>query len=230
MKAVLTDDQAPVYGSTEDQSITIAMIHRGEVMELGKVIRKGEKFFEKKLISGNLWIPKLNLSSSDKVWVEIFLPGGQIGYIPGSTTIFAIRKAALYSKTAEFRETPSKDGKIIKTLKNKALLTVMAIEKTDEGPWFKVTDENGVTGYLASTAKLREIPEYNKASAKKNIITGLIFLVIGAGLTFLYSRNQSGATIMLYIGYAVIFFGILQGGQGVMELIKSNKDKNSPKK
>ena len=43
MKAILTDEQALVYNSFEDQTISIATIHKGEVMDLGKVIRKKKK-------------------------------------------------------------------------------------------------------------------------------------------------------------------------------------------
>jgi hypothetical protein len=230
MKAVLTEEKATVYGSTDEHSISIATIHKGELLELGKVVRKGGKLFEKKPLRGGLWYPKLNLFYTEKVWVEITLPGDQKGYIEGNTSIFAVKKAALYSKTADLLETANKNGFVIKTLKDGAILTVIGIDKTEEGSWFKVTDENGVTGYLLSTAKLKEIPMYNRDSAKKNMITGLAFLILGGGVAiFNIQSSQSDNTIMLYIAYAIIFFGILQGGQGLAEFVRARRSKDPSK-
>ena len=163
MKAVLTEEKATVYGSTDEHSISIATIHKGELLELGKVVRKGGKLFEKKPLRGGLWYPKLNLFYTEKVWVEITLPGDQKGYIEGNTSIFAVKKAALYSKTADLLETANKNGFVIKTLKDGAILTVIGIDKTEEGSWFKVTDENGVTGYAHTRCNARGLKRHQLA-------------------------------------------------------------------
>lgn len=199
MKTILTDEATLVYSSTEDQSISIATIHKGETMELGKVIRK-----------------------KGKVWVEITLPGGQKGYIGGETKIFTIRKAQVPTNSAELVETPEKTANVIKTLTRGTILTISGVEKSDAGTWFKATDETGVSGYITSDIKLKVVPEYTRSGAMRNIITGLVFIVIGVALTVMNSQPGQGNG-MIYISYAVVFFGLLQGGQGAFELFKMRK-------
>ncbi len=134
MKAILTDGDALVYSSIEDQSISIATVHKGEVMELGKVIRK-----------------------KGKAWVEITLPGDQKGYITGETKIFAVRKGQISTKTADLVERPEKSAAVIKTIQHSAILTITGVEKTEEGSWFKAEDETGVNGYISTGAKLKVV-------------------------------------------------------------------------
>ena len=206
MKAVLTDEQVLVYSSTENQSISIATIHKGEVMDLGKVIRK-----------------------KGKVWVEIALLGNQKGYISGETKIFSIRKGQVITNSADLVETPVKSAVVIKTLQRGAILTISGVEKTEEGSWFKAMDNSGVNGYIATSVKLKMVPEYSRSSAIKNMITGLVFIVIGVGLTVLNLQSQQ-ANGMIYLSYAVIFFGLLQGGQGLIEFLKAQKATTQLKK
>jgi hypothetical protein len=206
MKAVLTDEQVLVYSSTENQSISIATIHKGEVMDLGKVIRK-----------------------KGKVWVEIALLGNQKGYISGETKIFSIRKGQVTTNSADLVETPVKSAAVIKTLQRGAILTISGVEKTEEGSWFKAMDDSGVNGYIATSVKLKMVPEYSRSSAIKNMITGLVFILIGVGLTVLNLQSQQ-ANGMIYLSYAVIFFGLLQGGQGLIEFLKAQKAPTQQKK
>jgi uncharacterized protein YgiM (DUF1202 family) len=174
-------------------------------MELGKVIRK-----------------------KGKVWVEIALPGGQKGYISGETKIFSVRKATLISKTADMLESAEKSAAVIKTLLKGAQVTVTAVEKKEDGTWFKSTDDTGTTGYISSAAKLRVVPEYTRPAAIKSILTGLLFIIIGVVLTIMNAKVQQGNG-MIYISYAVVFFGLLQAGQGAVEYYKAGKstDTNS---
>lgn len=206
MKAILTDEQALVYNSFEDQTISIATIHKGEVMDLGKVIRKKKK-----------------------VWVEIALPGEQKGHIAGDTKIFAVRKAQLTSNTANLVDTPSKLAANVKTFTRGTILTISGVEKNDEGSWFKATDEAGVSGYVISDAKMKVVPESSRSGANRNMITGLIFIIVGIALAVMNGQSQQ-ASGMVYIAYAVIFFGLLQGGQGVVEYLRVRKNTNPAKK
>lgn len=205
MKAILTDEDALVYGSTEDDSISIATVHKGDEVDLGKVIRK-----------------------KGKVWVEIALPGNQNGYIPGDTKIFAIRKGQVSNKTADLVDSPSPTATVLKTLKKGDIVTVNGIEKNDEGSWFKALDDSGANGFISTSAKLKVVPEYTRSGATKNMITGLVFVVIGVGLAIMNFKSAS-ASLAIYIAYAVVFFGLLQGGQGVFEYIKANKKQNEQK-
>jgi len=206
MKAILTDETALVYNSIEDQTISIATIHKGEEMDLGKVIRK-----------------------KGKVWVEIVLPGDQKGYIVGETKIFAVRKGQISAKTADLVEKPEKSAAVIKTIQHSAILTITGVEKTEEGSWFKAEDETGVTGYISTNAKLKVVPEYTRSGATRNMLTGLVFIIVGVGLAIMNSQSTVNNG-MIYVAYAVIFFGLLQGGQGIVEFFKFKKSAETAKK
>jgi len=73
------------------------------------------------------------------------------------------------------------------------------------------------------------VPELTRSGAIRNLVTGGIFAAIGIVLTLMNSdpTQQNG---MSYISIAVIFFGLLQMGQGVFELYKLNKQKASSTK
>jgi hypothetical protein len=207
MKAILIDEQAPVYASTDDDSISIATIHQGTEMELGKVTQKKKK-----------------------TWVEITLTGDQKGYISGDTKIFAIRKASVSSASIEMVDAPSPTANLIKTLVKGSVITVFGVEKVEDGNWFKMRDEANVEGFVPTSSKLKVIPEMSRSSATRNIVTGFIFAGIGVFLT-ISNYNNAAAQSMVLISYAVIFFGLLQLGQGVFEYVRvmRSKDKNGKK-
>lgn len=206
MKAILTDESVPVYSSMEENNISIATLHKGDAMELGKVTKKKKK-----------------------TWVEIALPGDQKGYIAGDTKIFTVRKAQLASNSVDVMDALSRAANLVKIYTKGSIFTVTSIEKTDDGNWFKVQDESGLVGYIpTSTAKLKVVPEFTRSGATRNIITGLIFAVIGVVLTLMNTNAQQGGS-MIYISYAVIFFGLLQIGQGAVEYYKATRSKDKPK-
>jgi hypothetical protein len=206
MKAMLTDETTLVYNTIEEQAISIATIHKGEVMNLGKVIRK-----------------------KGKVWVEITLPGEQKGYIGGDTKIFAIRKAQVSSNTVDLLETPSKTATVVKTEKRGTVMELNGVEKNEEGSWFKVVDDAGMVGFISSDTKLRQVPEMTRSSAIRNMLYGFLFIVLGVVFTVMNQKAQASGG-MVYVSIAVIFFGLLQGGQGVIEFLKVRKNSDSAKK
>jgi hypothetical protein len=57
----------------------------------------------------------------------------------------------------------------------------------------------------------------------------LIFIIVGRALAVMNGQSQQ-ASGMVYIAYAVIFFGLLQGGQGVVEYLRVRKNTNPAKK
>ena len=202
MKAILMDDETPVYASIEDNTISIATIHKGEEMELGKVIQKKRKS-----------------------WVEVSLGAEQKGYITGDTKIFAIRKVTVMNPSIDVKESPSDDAPVVKTLLKGSTMTVCGVEKLESGSdWFKVRDDAEMTGFVPTSAKLRVVPESSQSNAVRNLVTGLIFAAIG--VFFVVSNNSSSSgSNMVWISYAVIFFGLLQLGQGAFEYYQLYKSK-----
>ncbi len=205
MKAILIDEEVHIYSSTDGQSISIATMHKGDEMELGKVSQKNRK-----------------------TWVEISLPGDQKGYIAGDTKIFQIRKTTVANAAVDLKKAPEENAETIKTLLKGTSLTVFGVEGTDEsGKWFRVRDESNIEGYIPTPTKLRVLPEVSSSSAIRNIVTGFIFAGIGGFLAF---SDANAGSNMQWISYAVIFFGLLQLGQGVAEYIRVKREKGKEKK
>mgnify|MGYP000890849881 CR=1 FL=1 len=202
MKAILMDEETPVYASIEDNTISIATIHKGEEIELGKVIQKKRKS-----------------------WVEVNLGGERMGYITGDTKIFAIRKATVMNPSVDVKEAAADDAPVIKTLTKGSVLTVCGVEKPEGGTdWFKVRDEAEVEGFVPTSTKLRVVPELSQSNAIRNLVTGLIFAAIGVFFAVSNNSSSSGSS-MIWISYAVIFFGLLQFGQGAYEYMQIVKKK-----
>jgi hypothetical protein len=206
MRAVITDEETLVYGSMEDQTISIATLHKGDVLDLGKVIKKGKV-----------------------VWVEATLPGDVKGYISGETKIFAIKKGQVSNKSLDLLETPSKTATVVKTFIKGTILEFNGVEKNEEGTWFSVTDDTGVKGYVTADAKLRQVQEPSKSGAMRDIVYGLVFILLGVIFTVMNQKSTPNSG-MVYISMAVIFFGLLQGGQGVLQYIRWKKTDQSAKK
>jgi hypothetical protein len=207
MKAILTDEEVKVYASMEDTTLSIATFHKGDEVDLGKVTRK-----------------------KNETWVEVALPNDQKGYIAGETKIFTIKRAQLTSKSVDLHEAPDETSPELKTYVKGDIMTVKGVEALEAGNWFKIVEEPDLVGYIAAAeAKLRVVPELTRSGAIRNLVTGGIFAAIGIVLTLMNSdpTQQNG---MSYISIAVIFFGLLQMGQGVFELYKLNKQKASSTK
>lgn len=198
MKAILTDETVQVHQEMDENSPVLSTLHMGDEMDLGKVNRK-----------------------KTATWVEIILLGNQKGYISGETKIFAIKKGQITVKSADLVDAPLKTATVIKTYAKGTILTIRGVEKNEEGTWFKAVDENGTSGFISSEAKIRVVPEYTRSGAVTNIIAGVIFAAIG--IFMVVSGKDSTQTVMGLIAYAVIFFGILQGGQGVFEYLRYRK-------
>lgn len=202
MKAVITDEEVRVFSSMEENNLSIATLHKGDVVELGKVTRK-----------------------KDKTWVEANLPGDQKGYIAGETKIFTIKKAQLISNSVDLHEAPDETSPVLKTYTKGAILTVSGVETLEAGNWFKIEEEPDIVGYIPTKpSKLRVVVEPSRSSAIRNFITGVVFAGIGLVLTLMNS-NASQQNSMIYVSYAVIFFGLLQMGQGVFEYVKVMRKK-----
>jgi uncharacterized protein YgiM (DUF1202 family) len=164
----------------------------------------------------------------DKTWVEVTMAGEQKGYITGDTKIFAFKKAQLMSNSVDVHETADENSPVIKTLTKGTIVTVSGVENLETGNWFKIQDDAEMVGYIPTQgSKLRVVPELSRSSAIRNMATGAIFTVIGIVLTLMNSSSANQNT-MIYISYAVIFFGLLQLGQGAVEMYKVTRAKNKP--
>lgn len=195
MRASLGDESTPVYQEPADESISITTLRKGEEFEIGKVIRQKKS-----------------------TWVTVTLENGFKGYITGDTQIFAVQKVEAIGNDLEVHESPNADSPVLTVIPKKTQFVVRGAEKVDEDTWYRVTDADGVVGFIKAGARLRVRPEVTMESARKMMITGGIFTVIGALLYFfLPSSAESGGGDFSFITLAVILLGLFQVVQGYLQ-------------
>ena len=194
MRAVLTDETAPIYATLQDQSVSIATLHRDEEFELGEVKR-----------------------NKRKIWVTVTLDSGVKGFISGESHIYALKKVQLLDATAELRAEPSKESALVKTLQKGDIFTTLKVEKTDEGGWVRVRDEADSEGYIFGKTKIRVLQEMKRSDARRTLILGGVMSVLGIlfGIFSYVGAQQSVLAYYLAIGFIV--FGVLQLVQGFIQ-------------
>ena len=194
MRAILTDESTPVYATIEDQSVSIASLHRDDEFELGRVTRKKRA-----------------------VWVEVTLDSGVKGYISGDAHIFALKKVQLLDSEAAMRAEPSGESALIKTMHKGDVFLTLKVEKTDQGGWVRVRDAVDAEGYIAGNTKIRILQQVKKSDAQRTLLLGGLMLVIGIGFgIFSYLAKQQD-TIAYYLALGFIVFGVLQLSQGFIQ-------------
>jgi hypothetical protein len=203
MRGILVDETAKLYSEPNNQNLTLATLRKGDEFELGKVIRK-----------------------KGEVWVEVTLPGGQIGYIVGATHIFEIKQVQLLNNQIDLREAPDETSRLIKTYPKNTVLTAIGVENVGAKGWVKVTDKSGNLGYVRGDAKIRVYQVPTKSGGKKLMITGGVFSVFAIAI-FVYSslQPQTGSN-MSVLTVAVLAFGLMQVIQGFMQYRNAKKLEN----
>jgi hypothetical protein len=205
MKAILTDETTRIFSEPKGDSLSIASVHQGEEMDLGKVIRKKKE-----------------------AWVEITLSNGVVGYIAGSTKIFVIKKVQLLSNTADVYESPSHDAKVVKTFLKKDIFDAVGVEKVDNLDWVKVTDPSGLTGFMRQNVKIKIYNVPSKPAGKKLMITGGIFAGLGIIIfvSSLVQANPLGDSSLLIVGLVVLGgFQFVQGLMQYRQAVKAEEEK-----
>lgn len=201
MRASLGDESTPVWQEPAAESISVTTLHKGDEFEIGKVIRKKKE-----------------------AWVTVTLDSGFTGYISGDTHIFAIQKVEAIGNDLELHEAPSDESPVLKVIPKKTLFTVRGVEKDGEDGWYLVEDQEGVAGYIRTGAKLRARTEVTHQSARKMMITGAVFAVIGVALYFFFpSGTEANGGDMSFITLAIILLGLFQVLQGFLQSRQAKK-------
>ncbi len=201
MRASLGDESAKVWQQPEAESISMTSIRKGDEFEIGKVIRKKKN-----------------------TWVTVTLDNGVTGYISGDTHIFSIQQVEAIGNDLEVHETASDESPVLTVIPRKTLFLVRGAEKVDEDTWYRVEDSAGVQGYIQAGPRLRARPQVTLQSARKMMITGGVFTVIGLLLYFVFPSPEGAADNgMSFITLAVILLGLFQIFQGFMQYRQVNK-------
>ena len=201
MRASIGDDSTPVYQEPVSGAISVTSLRKGDEIEIGKVIRK-----------------------KGETWVTITMDNGFSGYIAGDTRIFSIQQVESIGNDLEMHESPDPSSPVLSVIPKKTVFTVRGSDKYEEDVWYRVTDSEGVEGFVKAGVKLRVRPEVSEAGARKMMITGGIFAAIGLILYFLVpSGAEGGRGDFSFITLALILLGFFQVFQGFTQYRQAKK-------
>lgn len=197
MKARILDSQVKVYSSTDEHAVSIATLEKGMEVEFGGVKR-----------------------NAGKIWVTIVLSTGQLAYLPGDARVFAIREGALMQDKVDMHSEPSAGSLVIQQLPINTRLDILEVVHEGEARWVRVRDKNGKEGFIDGETRIRVIQQKTKAMGRKNIITGLMWLVAGGIISFSGAPAVSGAGFTL-LGYGALLFGAGMLVYGIFQFVKA---------
>jgi len=197
MKARILDPQVKVYSSLDSNAVSIATLNEGSEVEVGPQKRQ----------SGKLWYP-------------ISLSTGQLAYIPGETRLSRIRMAAVMQNNVELRSEPSASSPVKQTLVRNTRLYVLEVVNRENQDWARVRDMNGVEGYVSGTTSMRLVQEKTKALGRKNMLTGVMWLIAGIIVIFSGGSPASAGSFSL-LGYGAILFGAVMLVSGFVQVLKA---------
>ena len=198
MRARILDSQVKLYSTPEPNALSLATLQEGTEIEFGGVKQR-----------------------NGKQWVEITLPTGQKGYIPGETRIFHLRMATLLQNNVPVYHQATEHSLVRTTLKRNAKVYLVDVTRVEGVDWVKVREPSGIEGFIPGKTRLRVIPEKTKALARKNMISGALWCIGGIIVTAAtYSASSSGGSYI--IAWGAILFGALQFIQGVYQYFTAN--------
>jgi hypothetical protein len=196
MKARILDPQVKVYSSTDAYAVSIATLPEGSEVEFGGAKRK-----------------------AGKVWVPITLSTGQQAFIPGDTRIFIIREGMLLQNNVELRAEPSRGSLIKSQLARNTKVYILQVVKGDGQDWVRVRDTtNGSEGYIPGETRIRVLQQKTKASGRKSMTSGVMWLIAGLVITFSNSAQTSGSSFSL-LGYGALLFGAVMLISGIFQYV-----------
>ena len=195
MKARIIDPQVKVYSSFDANAVSIATLNEGSEVEFGAPKRK----------AGKLWLP-------------ITLSTGQQAYISGETRLFPIRLASLMQNNVDMRSEPSSGSTVKQQLPRGTRVYVIEVIKKENEDWVRVRDMNGAEGYISGNTGIRVVQDRTKAMGRKNMLTGVMWLIAGVVVTFSGGSPASGGSFIL-LGYGALLFGGVMLVAGLVQLL-----------
>ncbi len=195
MKATTIDDQVKVYSSTDANSVSIATLPAGSEIEFGGTKKKG-----------------------GKVWVPITLSTGQQAFIPGNTRIQIIREGSLLQNDVELHSEPSSGSLIKAKLARNMKVYILQVVKGDGQEWVRVRDETRNEGYISGATRIRVVQQKTKASGRKSMVSGVMWLIAGLVIVFSNSAQTVGSSYNL-LGFGALIFGAIMLITGIVQYV-----------
>jgi hypothetical protein len=195
MRARILDPQVKLYSSPDANALSLATLTEGTEIEFGGVKKKG-----------------------GRQWVEVIMPTGQRGYIPGETRIFHYRLATLLQKDVPVYTQPALNSLVRAQLMKNSKFYLTEVVRVDGVDWVRVRDMQNAEGYIPGQTRIRVLPEKTKALGRKNMISGALWCIGGIIVTVatLNAASNGGTYI---IAWGAILFGAVQFIQGLYQLL-----------
>jgi hypothetical protein len=184
MKARIIDPQVKVYSTMNENEVSIATLSQGMEVEFSAPKRK-----------------------AGKIWVPVKLATGQQAYIPGDARIFAIREGALMQENVDMHTEASPDSTVKQSLTRNSHMSILEVTKQNDERWVRIRDSSGSEGFIPGDTRIRLVQEKTKAGGRKNMLSGLMWLVAGGIIIFSGAPALSGSTFTL-LGYGALVFGL----------------------
>jgi len=195
MKARILDTQVKVYSSMDANSVSIATLPQGSEVEFGGAKRK----------AGKMWIP-------------ITLSTGQQAYLPAETRLFPVQQGSLLQDNVELRGEPSSESMIKQKMPRNSKVLILEVIKGGVQDWVRVRDMNGMEGFISGETRIRVMPQKTKAMGRRNIFSGLMWLIAGVVIALSSSSPASGGGFVLF-GYLALIFGAVMFISGLVQFI-----------
>jgi len=186
-----------LYKKADEQSESIAMLNNGEIVKLGKVLKR-----------------------RGKTWVGVKVLDGRNGYILGTTKTFTSQRGTLLQDKVDIYDTPSEGGSIKATLVKNAKF--MLIDSVDN--WVRVRGASGIDGYIPGQTKVKRELYVTKEMGKKNMIYGALWCIGGIIFTVVSYSAASSSGGEYYITWGAIIFGAIQFFNGLGQYNSAEKD------
>ncbi len=195
MKAMVIDDQIKVYSSTDANSVSIASLPKGS--EINYVGTK---------------------KSAGKMWIQIALSTGQPAFISGDTRIHIIREGSIMQNNVELHAQPSSESLVKSQLALKTKVFILEVVKGDGVDWVRVRDGSGSEGYIQGTTRIRLEQQRTKASGRRSMVSGAMWLAAGLVIVFSQSAQTPGGGY-IYLGYGALAFGAIMFISGIYQYV-----------
>jgi SH3-like domain-containing protein len=191
MKARILDEQVKVYTIMEADAVSFSTLTEGTEIDFAPAKRK----------AGKLWVP-------------ITLSTGQQAFIPGEARIAIIRVGAVMQKNVDLLADPEEGALVISHLTRNSRFDILKVMEGKK--WVKIRDSNGTEGYISGNTRIREIKQKTKALARKNILSGAMWLVAGGLIVYSSIFGSSGGSFTI-LGYGALLYGVIMLVSGLVQ-------------
>jgi hypothetical protein len=172
--AAIANGMAPVYAQMGVRAPVVAQLAAGNEIELSAI-----------------------RTSENVAWVEVTLPGGEQGYILGTTEVFKFKVALLLGPEVVVSQLASAHSRPVDRLAKGAIFTITGSERQGEQGWVRVRTGAGGSGYIPGNTRVDLLPICPQCCTLDSGKTWGTILAILAPLLLLLLAVEATALVFL---------------------------------